>query len=121
MNATYRERRTFVKYDNEHYLLYLNEQEQSVTDPETEESYNGYCYDGDMNDGATIIEAQDITEENKRDKFIAGLIGKQYSIDAQIAVLANGSDTEQHATDLAEFTAYRTICKNAVDELLARQ
>lgn len=120
MNATYKERRTFVKYDNEHYLLYLNEQEQTVTEPETEQSYNGYSYDGDMNDGGTIIAASDITAENKRGKFIAGLIGKQYSIDSQIAILANGDDTESHAAELAAFTAYRTSCKNAVDELLNR-
>lgn len=120
MNAAYRNRRTYLKYDDEQYLLYLNETEATVTEPETEQSFDGFAYDGDMSDGGTIIAAKDITDEDKRSKFVAGLIGKQYSIDSQIAILANGSDTAEHAAELTAFLAYRQSCKNAVDELLSR-
>ena len=88
--------------------------------PEHENPIEGYSYTGDMEDGSTIIEAKDVTDENRRSKFIAGLIGKRYSIDAQIAILANGADTEEHARELREFEAFRTECKQTVDELISR-
>lgn len=53
-------------------------------------------------------------------KFIAGLIGTEYSKDDQIALLANGEDTNEHAEELAKFKSVRAAAKNAVDELLAR-
>lgn len=118
--ATYTERKNFVKYDDSHVLLYLNEQPGEVTDPETGESVQGFSYTGDQPDGGTMIAAQDVTDENRRDKFIAGLIGFHYDIDAQIATLANGSDTPEHAAELEQFSALRAQCKDEVDELLAR-
>ena len=48
------------------------------------------------------------------------MIGMRYSIDAQIAILANGADTEEHGQELREFEAYRNKCKQDVDELLNR-
>lgn len=118
--ANHAERQAFVKYDNEHHLLYLNEQAATFTMPEHEEPTEGYSYAGDMEDGSTIVEAKNVTDDNRRDKYIAGLIGKRYSLDAQIAILANGADTDQHAQELREFETYRTTCKQAVDELLNR-
>lgn len=118
--ATYTERKNFVKYDDSHVLLYLNEQPGEVTDPETGESVQGFSYTGDQRDGGTMIAAQGVTDENRRDKFIAGLIGFHYDIDAQIATLANGSDTPEHAAELEQFSALRAQCKDEVDELLAR-
>lgn len=118
--ATYTERKNFVKYDDSHVLLYLNEQPGEVTDPETGESVQGFSYTGDQPDGGTMIAAQGVTDENRRDKFIAGLIGFHYDIDAQIATLANGSDTPEHAAELEQFSALRAQCKDEVDELLAR-
>lgn len=118
--ATYTERKTFVKYDESHVLLYLNEQPGEVTNPETGENVPGYSYTGDQPDGATLIAAQDVTDGNRRDKFVAGLIGFHYDIDAQIATLANGRDTPEHAAELEQFSTLRAMCKKEVDELLAR-
>lgn len=118
--ANHAERQAFVKYDNEHYLLYLNEQAANFTMPEHEEPTEGYSYTGDMEDGSTMIEAKGVTDANRRDKFVAGMIGTRYSIDAQVALLANGSDTEEHARELRAFEAFRTECKQVVDELLSR-
>lgn len=118
--ASYTERKTFVKYDDSRVLLYLNEQPGEVENPETGESVPGYSYTGDQPDGATLIEAQGVTDENRRDKFVAGLIGIHYDIDAQIATLANGKDTPEHAAELAQFATLRTLCKGEIDELLAR-
>lgn len=114
-------RKNFVKYDNEHYLLYLNEEAADVVvNPETKETAPGYNYTGREADGSTKICASDVTDENRRDKFIAGLIGNEFDMDAQIAILANGGDTDEHAAEMEHFKDYRARCKAAVDELLSR-
>ncbi len=118
--ATYTERKNFVKFDDSHVLLYLNEQPGEVTNPETGESAQGYSYTGDQADGSTMIAAEGVTDENRRDKFVAGLIGLHYDLDAQIATLANGADTPEHAAELTQFATLRKQCKGEVDELLAR-
>ena len=56
-----------------------------------------------------------------RGKFIAGLIGIEYSKDDQIALLANGEDTNEHAEELAKFKAVRAAAKKEVDELMKRE
>lgn len=118
--AVHKTRKNFVKFDDEHYLLYLDEQPAEYAEPESEETVAGYSYTGPETDGGTLIEAKDVTAENRRAKFISGLIGTQYTIDAQIAVLANGKDTNEHKAELNAFEAFRADCKAAVDELLAR-
>jgi hypothetical protein len=118
--ASYKERKKFVIYDERHALLYLNEQPVEITDEETGESSPGFSYTGNMPDGGTLVEAEGVNETNLRDKFVAGLIGVSYDMDAQIAVLANGTDTPEHAAELAAFASTRTECKRQVDEMLAR-
>lgn len=113
------QRQSYAKYDDNYYLLFLNEQEASQT-TEQGDTVNGYNYTGTRPDGSTLIEATDVTEDNKRSKFIAGLIGTEYTKDDQIALLANGEDTNEHAEELAVFRENRRIAKQAVDELLAR-
>ena len=61
-----------------------------------------------------------MTPDNIRGKFIAGLIGLEYSIDDQIALLANGEDSEEHSKELTDFMKVRNNAKKAVDELLSR-
>ena len=112
-------RQNFVKYDDNHYLLFLNEQEAEQTN-ENGDKVKGYSYTGTRTDGSTLIEATDVTPENMRSKFIAGLIGTEYTKDDQIALLANGEDTNEHAEELAKFKEVRAAAKKAVDEMLAR-
>ena len=112
-------RQSYMKYDNSHYLLFLNEQEAEQTN-EQGEKIKGYTYTGTMPDGSTLIEATGVTSENIRGKFIAGLLGLNYSLDDQIAILANGEDSEAHSEELAAFNRARSEAKKAVDELLYR-
>ena len=112
-------RQNYVKYDDNHYLLFLNEQEAEQTN-ENGDKVKGYTYTGTMPDGSTLIEATDVTAENMRSKFIAGLIGTEYTKDDQIALLANGEDTNEHAEGLDVFRENRRTAKKMVDELLAR-
>lgn len=116
----HKERQSYTKYDNEHYLLYINEQEAIFTEQESKVECPGYSYAGDMTDGGTLVAASNVTDENRRSAFIAGLIATKYSIDAQIAILANGKDTEQHETEYREFEQFRKECKAAIDNLLTR-
>nr|DAM28364.1 MAG TPA: hypothetical protein [Caudoviricetes sp.] len=113
------QRQNFVKYDDKHYLLFLNETEAEQTN-EQGETVKGFTYTGTQTDGSTLIEATGVTEQNRRSKFIAGLIGTEYTMDDQIALLANGEDTNEHAEELAIFLEKRGAAKKAVDELLAR-
>ena len=114
------QRQTYIKYDDIHYLLFLNEQEAEQED-EFSGNISGYTYTGTMPDGSTLIEATGVTAENMRGKFIAGLIGIEYSKDDQIALLANGEDTAAHAEELEKFKEVRAAAKKAVDELLKRE
>ena len=120
MNTSFNpQRQSYMKYDNNHYLLFLHEQEdEQIT--EKGEKIKGFSYTGPRVDGSTLIEATEVTLENIRGKFIAGLIGLEYSIDDQIALLANGEDSEEHSKELANFMKVRNDSKKAVDELLTR-
>lgn len=113
------QRQSYMKYDNSHYLLFLNEQEAEQTNEEGEK-IKGYTYTGPRQDGSTLIEATGVTQENMRGKFIAGLLGLKYSLDDQIALLANGEDSEEHSEELASFSRARIEAKKAVDDLLSR-
>ena len=113
------QRQTYIKYDDSHYLLFLHEQAAEQKD-EFNGKISGYTYTGTMPDGSTLIEATGVTAENMRGKFIAGLIGIEYSKDDQIALLANGEDTAAHAEELAKFKEVRAAAKKEVDEMLAR-
>ena len=111
-------RQSYMKYDNNHYLLFLSEQEAEQTN-EQGEKIKGYTYTGPRQDGSTLIEATGVTSENIRGKFIAGLLGLEYSIDDQIALLANGEDSEEHSKELTRFLTFRQSVKEEIDKLLS--
>ena len=119
MNTAFNpQRQNYAKYDDNHYLLFLNEQEAEQTN-ENGDKVKGYTYTGTRTDGSTLIEATDVTAENMRSKFIAGLIGLEYSIDDQIALLANGEDSEEHSKELTRFLTFRQSVKEEIDKLLS--
>lgn len=129
--ATHKNRKKYVRFDDRRYVLYLNEQTVQVPEKrpgirrgkgaeEPVQTVPSYAYTGDRKDGGSMIEAAGVTPANIRDRFIAGLIGTRYDMDAQLATLANGADTPAHAAELEAFNAWRAECKAAVDELLAR-
>ena len=119
--VSYIERKNFVKFDNEHYQLYLNEEKAEVKNEKMGESVQGFSYTGSHPDGGTMVEAIGVNDDNRRAKFVAGLIGTEYDIDSQIAILANGTDTDQHAEELKAFEENRRTVKTMIDELIARE
>ena len=119
--ARYTTRQAYVQYDDNSHLLYLNEQYPvQVTGWNGETAEDGFAYTGDRPDGSTAVEASQVTGEHRRQKYIAGLIGKRYPIAAQTAILANGKDTEARRLEFQEFEEYRAWCKKEIYELLSR-
>jgi len=123
----YSEKRTFIKYDNEHYLLYLNEENVEYT-PQIEENEKstpipGYSYTGDMEDGGTLVEAKSATYP----EFVNGLIRKQYDASAESAIQSNRlialiepehERSEEYIANWNNFQDYREQCKKQAKAVL---
>ena len=129
----YAEKKTFSKFDNEHYLCYLNEQREEyspeadacsgeVTEP-VSAPVLGYAYTGDMVDGGTLIEAKEATY----DEFVSGLIRTRYSASRVEAIQSNrmialvNPEHERAAEFISEwddFQSYREQCKEQADALI---
>lgn len=106
----YTNKKTFVKYDKDHYLLYLNE--EAGSNEHDGETIEGFFYTGDFEDGGTMIEAENATYA----EFVSGLVRKRYSANQIEAILLNiqSGDTErmqEFEAELAELNAYRDECK----------
>ena len=131
--SIYAEKKTFSKFDNEHYLCYLNEQREEyspesdarsgeVTEP-VSAPVLGYAYTGDMVDGGTLIEAKEATY----DEFVSGLIRTRYSASRVEAIQSNrmialvNPEHERAAEFISEwddFQSYREQCKEQADALI---
>jgi len=137
--AVYAEQRTYEKYDDGHYIVYLNEERKHL--PATSEDMLatttegetvvlpvpsaegepvvqplGYAYTGTMPDGGTLIEARAATYGD----FVSGLIRTEYSSDRVEAITSNyiveGNDTshphrEEYIAEWEAFQSFRQECK----------
>lgn len=92
----YTERRTYLHYDEGRFMLYLNQQQEEyvpqVSTPAEEpemapvlEPVLGYSYEGEEEDGGTLIEAKEATYES----FVSGLIRNRYTQNAVEAMQSN--------------------------------
>lgn len=121
----YTEKKTFLKYDDEHFIVYLNEEVvENYVQPsimgESNEPITAYAYTGPMPDGGTLIQCT----SPDRDSLINGIIRSRYSQteeDAikthQILVLqdAAGSKAESYQSEWNDFIAYREYAISVVD------
>jgi hypothetical protein len=125
--VNYTKKRTFEKYDAEHYLLYLNEQNVTFVPPAARmpgdeagdaeaAEVSGYSYTGDRPDGGTLIKAKNADYG----EFVAGLIQVKYSSDAEAAIHANyllalgdaaHPKAEQYRQEFDAYNATRNECK----------
>jgi hypothetical protein len=126
----YQTKRTYEKYDDEHYLLYLNEQPVEYIpehgggmNEQPAEPVAGYSYTGDQPDGGTLIEARSATYGD----FVAGLIRKQYTADAAEAIRANllvalkdksNANAAQYKAEFDKYQAFRVQCKETAKIIL---
>ena len=122
----YAEKKTFSKFDNEHYLCYLNEQREEyspepdarsgeVTEP-VSAPILGYAYTGSMADGGTTY-----------DEFVSGLIRTRYSASRVEAIQSNrmiafvNPEHERASEFISEwddFQSYREQCKEQANALI---
>lgn len=125
------ERKTFLKYDDEHYIVYLNEETVPDYVPETmggeqPEPAIGYAYTGDMPDGGTLIEAKD----SDRDSLINGIIRSCYSQSQEDAIkthrlqilgneIAELGKEEEYDQEWQTFNSVRDAAKKYVSRWLS--
>ena len=127
MRQVYLDRKSFVKYSDTEYLLYLDEEvipdyvpENSMGETKPEPT-TAYAYTGDVKDGGTMIEAKDANY----DAFVSGLIRKKYSADRVEAITLNklSGNKERSVEFEREFKtleAYRQVCKEYAKSVLSR-
>lgn len=128
----YFDKRTFEKYDNTRYIVYLNEEILEDYIPEVMEGQStpapvtAFAYTGPVKDGGTLIEATSAD----RDSLINGIIRSRYSQseeDAikthQIELLKDDSieKAAQYEQEWKEFNTIRDIAKQTVDCWLANR
>lgn len=121
--------RSFEKYDDTRYMVYLNE--EVITDyvPESRDDQpspapiTAYAYSGDESNGGTLIE----TTSCDRDSLINGIIRSRYSQSAEDAIkthqiellkVDNHPKLEDYEAEWVEFTALREMAKTTVDRWL---
>jgi hypothetical protein len=136
---TYPQRRTYNKYDESRYLLYLNEQAAEYTpqaarlggggdndNAPAPAPVQGYSYTGDQPDGGTLIAAKSA----EYGAFVAGLIALRYADDEVQAIQSNklfALSNKSHAKAAQyneEFTAYqdyRATCKEQAKAVLGME
>lgn len=118
----YTERKTFVRYDDSRYMVYLNEEVVNDYVPETgagehsPEPVTGYVYTGTEPDGGTLV----VSADAGRDSLINGIIRSRYSQteeDAvkthQIELLRDGSLAKGAAYE-EEWEAFNAFRKSAI-------
>lgn len=125
MKAKYRDRRTFEKFDDGHYAVFLNEKEKMVpittgmgNEDQEVEQVPGFEYDGTEKDGSTLI----VAENSDRDSLINGIIRSRYSQTSEDAVkthrlqLIGGeiTDDDKKAEYEAEWSAFNNFRESAI-------
>lgn len=120
-------RMNYVRYDENHYLLYLNEKrvenyqpDASMCECESEsggDTVTAYSYEGSEPDGSIKIEA---TSASYKD-FVAGLVRTKYSQNDVEAILCNHGDGDSgHDAEFLAFQEWREKAKEIAQEVLKR-
>ena len=127
--AIYTEKRTFEKFDEHRYIVYLNETVipeyiLPSMDDTPQEPVTGYSYTGSEPDGGTLIEATSAD----RDSLINGIIRTRYSQTEEDAIkthqieLLKGNvveKTEKYELEWNMFNEFRTNAIQTVDTWLS--
>ena len=116
--AIYTERKTLVKYDDNRYMAYLNEEVIDGYVPEVRdgeeapEPVTGYAYTGAEPDGGTLIAAADMSRYSQTEEDAI----KTH----QIEVLKDGgiAKAADYEVEWEAFSAFRTAAIATVDRWL---
>lgn len=118
-------RMNYVRYDGNHYLLYLHEKKIENYQPDSNlpeseiegETVTAYSYEGSEPDGSVKIEATSASYN----EFVAGLVRTKYSQSDVEAILCNhGDGNEEHETEYMTFQNWREQAKDIAKEILER-
>lgn len=124
--AIYSEPRTFEKYDNARFIVYLNQEiipdyvPEVMHSEQTPEPVTAYAYTGTEVDGGTLIE----TTSSDRDSLINGIIRSRYTQSEEDAIKthqiellkdAGIAKAAEYEAEWAEFNAVREMAKATVD------
>lgn len=122
--AIYLDRRKFERFDDNHFIVYLNEETIPDYVPEVMEGQPqpepcaAYAYSGPEKDGGTVIKATSA----QYDDFVAGLVRLKYSQNQVEAILCNqGDGNDEHLAEYNALQMYRKDCKSTAAELLERK
>ena len=120
MNRTvYQEPRTFLKYDDQHIIGYLNEEvveNYVVPDNGTEENAEpvvwptAYAYTGTETDGGTIMPCTDL---NNYGEMANAIIRSRYSVSQELAIQRHAINGD-YAEAGQEYEDYNDWCQQAV-------
>lgn len=124
--AIYTEPRTFEKYDDKRYMVYLNQEiipdyvPEVMQSEQVPEPITAYVYTGTEVDGGTLIE----TTSSDRDSLINGIIRSRYTQSEEDAIKTHQIELLKNATidkaadyeaEWAEFNTVREMAKATVD------
>lgn len=119
----YPNQRSYIRYDDAHFLLYLNEEviEDYLPDDAEEGTtpVTAYSYTGSFPDGGTLISAR----EETYDEFVSGLVRSRYSSDQVEAIILNLQSGDPDRIDefqqeMDDLIAWRSECKQIAAYLL---
>lgn len=129
---SYPSRRTYSKYDDARYLLYLNEEAVDYAPPgarlgeDAPAPVPGFSYTGSSPCGGTLIASR----EASYGAFVAGLIGLRYSDDDVQAIQTNmlfalknakHEKAAQYKAEFDEYNDYRATCKQQAKAALGAE
>jgi hypothetical protein len=115
--SIYNKKMTFKKYDNNHYIVYLNEKVIENYQTEEGEPYTAFSYTGTETDGGTVIDVD--PKEQLQDALINGIIRTQYTVSVEDAIkthqviLFNSPEhakANEYRTEFAKFNEFREGC-----------
>jgi len=120
-SQVYQEKRSYLRYDAEHIIGYLNEEILTDYQPETESGEENttvwptaYKYTGTEADGGTILPCGEITSAGD---LANAIIRSKYNESQEMAIHRHASNGD-YETSSKEWDEYNSWCVNAV--LLAK-
>jgi hypothetical protein len=117
----YEKRLSYKKYDDTHYIVYLNETVTENYQNEEGNAFTAYSYAGTLSDGGTVIEIN--PNEQLQNALINGIIRAKYTLseeDAikthQFLILANPehNKADEYRDEFARFNEFRENCITTV-------
>jgi hypothetical protein len=119
--SVHNKKMSFKKYDNTHYIVYLNEKVTENYRNEEGDVFTAFSYTGTETDGGTVVCID--PDEQIQDALINGVIRTRYTLSAEDAVKTHQAilfNSPEHAkaadykAEFAQFNEFRESCIETV-------